>query len=49
LTNPSEVLAEGIYWVEGLVSSQDPEGCTGGSVAIGKVSLAGQVKGEEPD
>jgi hypothetical protein len=35
-----------IYRVEGLVSSQVPEGYT---VATGKVSLVRQVKGEEPD
>jgi len=35
--------------VEGLVSSQDPEGFTGDSVAIGRVSLAEQIKDEEPD
>jgi len=35
--------------VEGLVSSRDPEDYTGGSVATGKLSLAGQVKDEEAD
>jgi len=33
--------------VERLVSSQDPEGYIGGSVAV--LGLAGQVKGEEPE
>jgi hypothetical protein len=34
--------------VVGLVRSNDPESYTGGSVATGRVSHAGQVKGDEP-
>ena len=33
----------------GLAWSKDPEGYAGGSVASGKASHAGQVKGEKPD
>jgi len=35
--------------VVGLVGSNDPESYDGGSVATGRVSLAGQVKGDDPD
>jgi hypothetical protein len=36
--------------MEGLMSSQDPEGCINGSVATGRVSsLAGQIKDKEAD
>jgi hypothetical protein len=31
------------------VWSNDPESYAGGSVATGRVSLAGQVKGDDPD
>jgi len=34
---------------EGLVGSQDSEGYTGSSVATDRVSLAEQIKAEEPD
>jgi len=33
----------------GLKWSNDPESYTGGSVATGRVSLAGKVKGDDPD
>jgi hypothetical protein len=33
--------------VVGLVWSNDPESYAGGSVATGRVSLAGQVKGDD--
>jgi hypothetical protein len=35
--------------VVGIVWSNDPKSYVGGSVATGRVSLAGQVKGDEPD
>jgi hypothetical protein len=35
--------------VVGLAWSNDPESYAGGSVAIGRVSYAGQVKGDDPD
>jgi hypothetical protein len=35
--------------VEGLVWSNDPESYAGGWVATGRVFLAGQVKGVDPD
>jgi hypothetical protein len=35
--------------VVGRVWSNDPESYAGGSVATGRVSLAGQVKGDDPD
>jgi hypothetical protein len=35
--------------VVGLVWSEDPEGYVNDSVAIGKASHAGQVKGDDPD
>jgi hypothetical protein len=35
--------------VMGLARSNDPESYVGGSVAIGRVSHAGQVKGNDPD
>jgi hypothetical protein len=35
--------------VVGLVWSNDPEICAGSSVATGRVSLAGQVKDDDPD
>jgi hypothetical protein len=35
--------------VVGLVWSNDPESYTGGSVAPGRASCAGQVKGDDPD
>jgi hypothetical protein len=35
--------------VVGLVWSNDPESYAGASVATGRVSLAGQVKGDDPD
>jgi hypothetical protein len=35
--------------VVGLAYSRDSETYAGGSIATGKVSHAGQVKGEEPD
>jgi hypothetical protein len=35
--------------VVGFVWSNDPESSVGGSVATGRVSLAGQVKGDDPD
>jgi hypothetical protein len=46
-------LTEGIHpyfdGVVGLVWSNDLESYDGGSVATGRVSLAGQVKGDDPD
>jgi hypothetical protein len=35
--------------VVGLAWSNDPESYDGGSVATARVSLAGQVKGDDPD
>jgi hypothetical protein len=35
--------------VVGLVWSNDPESYADGSIATGRVSLAGQVKGDDPD
>jgi hypothetical protein len=35
--------------VVGLAWSYDPEGYAGGRVAAGRVSHAGQVKGDDPD
>ena len=35
--------------VVGLVWSNDPESYAGGSVATGRVTQAGQVKGDDPD
>ena len=35
--------------VGGLERSNDPESYAGGSVAAGRVTLAGQVKGDGPD
>jgi hypothetical protein len=35
--------------VAGLVWSKDPESYAGGSIATGRGSLAGQVKGDDPD
>jgi hypothetical protein len=35
--------------VVALAWSQDPESYTGGSIATGRVSQAGQVKGDDPD
>jgi hypothetical protein len=35
--------------VRGLEWSNDPEISTSGSVATGRVSLAGKVKGDDPD
>jgi hypothetical protein len=35
--------------VVGLAWSYDPEGYAGGSVAAGRVSHDGQVKGDDPD
>jgi len=35
--------------VGGLELSNDPESYAGGSVATGRVSLAGKVKGDDPD
>jgi hypothetical protein len=35
--------------VEGLAWSLDPESYAGGSIAIGRDSHAGQVKGDDPD
>jgi hypothetical protein len=35
--------------VVGLAWSYDPESYAGGSVAAGRVSHAGQVKGDDPD
>jgi hypothetical protein len=35
--------------VVGLARSNYPESYAGGSVATGRVSLAGQVKGDDPD
>jgi hypothetical protein len=35
--------------VGGLEWSNDPESYAGGSVAIGRASLAGKVKGDDPD
>jgi len=35
--------------VVGLVWSKDPKSYAGGSVATGKVSHVGQVKGDDPD
>jgi hypothetical protein len=42
---------EGLHFevVGGLEKSNDPESYTGGSVATGRASLAGQVKGDDPD
>ena len=37
------------YRVIGLAYLEDPECCAGGSVATGRVSLAGQVEGERSD
>jgi hypothetical protein len=43
-------LHEGIFCrVRGLACYNDPESYAGGSVATGRVTLAGQVKGEHPD
>jgi len=43
-------LDEGIfYWVRRLAWCNDPESYAGGSVATGRATLAGQVKGEHPD
>jgi hypothetical protein len=33
-----------LVWVEGLVSSSNPESYAGGSIATNRVSQAGQVK-----
>ena len=33
----------------GLVWSNDPESSAGGSIAISRVTQAGQVKGDDPD
>jgi hypothetical protein len=33
----------------GIAWSHAPESCVGGRVATGRVSLAGQVKGDDPD
>jgi hypothetical protein len=33
----------------GLVWSNDPESYAGSSVATGRISLVGQVKGDDPD
>jgi hypothetical protein len=35
--------------VVGLTWSNDPESYAGGSIATGRFSLAGQVKGDDPD
>jgi hypothetical protein len=35
--------------VLGLAWSNDPESYTGGVIATGRVSQAGQVKGDDPD
>jgi hypothetical protein len=35
--------------VGGLEWSNDPESYAGGSVATGRASLAGKVKGDDPD
>jgi hypothetical protein len=35
--------------VVGLAWSNDPESYTGGSIATGRVSQAGQLKGDDPD
>ena len=35
--------------VGGLERSNDPESYAGGSIATGRVSLAGQVEGDDPD
>jgi len=35
--------------VVGLAWSDDPESCTGGSTATGRVFNAGQVKGDDPN
>jgi hypothetical protein len=35
--------------VEGLALTEDPESYTGGSIATGRGSHAGQVKGDDPD
>jgi hypothetical protein len=35
--------------VVGIMWSNDPESYAGGSEATGRVSLAGQVKGDDPD
>jgi hypothetical protein len=35
--------------VAGLAWSNDPESYSGSSVATGRVTLAGQVKGDDPD
>jgi hypothetical protein len=35
--------------VVGLAWSNDPESYAGGSVATGRASLAGQLKGDDPD
>jgi hypothetical protein len=32
----------------GIMGSNDPESDAGGSVATGRVSLVGQVKGDDP-
>jgi len=43
-------LDEGIFCrVRRLVWCNDPENYAGGSVATGRATLAGQVKGEHPD
>jgi hypothetical protein len=38
-----------LYVVVGLACPYDPESCAGGSVAAGRISHAGQVKGDDPD
>jgi len=43
-------LDEGIFcWVRRLAWCNDPGSYAGGSIATGRVTLAGQVKGEHPD
>jgi hypothetical protein len=38
-----------LYWVNGLAYLEDPECYANGSVAIGRVSLAGQDEGERSE
>jgi len=43
-------VGEGIFCqVRGLARCSDPESYAGGSIATGRATLAGQVKGEHPN
>jgi hypothetical protein len=43
------ILQSTVFMFLDIFKSNDPESYAGGSVATGRVSLAGQVKGDEPD